>query len=370
MNDLFHNYTSLRIDTVDRNFFILFSRNSSKVRIQPTIIVQKNFNMASNVSGNSLFLYERLDMIFVYALLMVSVLVSLVVATFIIVIIFSTQLLHSPANLLVFNTSMATIFLVIVSAFNGSYFFFELPLTDYQCRILAYLTYVFLTASAYSYVIQGISRLFFTVFPQHRGMLGYKSHSVLMLIQIIGSFLIPLPSLVTSDIVYRRLSLCVIPMKYLLHVAYFFASSYFIPLFIVLIIYLIIHRRVKSSSRNLQNTARLNKRDLQLTRNIVILLTMVIMAGCPGFIFLVAAKITSSPLTPLYMFTFSSTSLATAIEKVSVTFLNKDLRNEVRKRFRSYLPCFCMNRIEVEILTLPGISTTGTARSIATTTRR
>lgn len=208
--------------------------------------------MMSN-SNAVLRMYQRTDMVMVYIILVISVGLSIILASLILIMIYATKTLHSPANLLVVNTSKVTILLMIICMVNASYFFMESPLTDQQCRIQAYLTYALLNSIAYFSVIQSISRLCFTVFPRHRYMLNYKSHFILILIGTCGSLLVPLPSLVTNDTIYRRLSICLIPMKYSIHVAYFSLSSYFIPLIIVEIIYVIIHHRVRLSSRLLQN---------------------------------------------------------------------------------------------------------------------
>lgn len=326
--------------------------------------------MSSNASTELLLLYQMTDMIIVYSILVLSGCLSIVLAMFIIVMITRTKTLHSPANLLVLNTSVATISLVIICFINVSYFFTETVLTDAECRIQAYITYVFLTLTAYSYVIQSISRLFFTVFPQYRSMLSYKSHLLLILSEICGSFLIPLPSLVTRDVTYRPLSICLIPMKYILHVAYFFLSSYFIPLFVVIAVYLIIHRRVRLSSRLLHQASRSSRRDLELTRNILILFTIFLLAGFPAFIYVLVAKITSLPLMSFYMFTVSSTCLAAAIEKYTVIVLNRELRRETRKRFGVYLPCYRMNRTGVQTFTMAAMTVNDPMNATVMTLRK
>ena len=326
--------------------------------------------MSSNSNNSDLPLYKMGDMIFVYALLIASVSVSIVLASYILMIIYLTKSLYSPANLLVFNTSMVTIFLVIVCTVNVTYFFIEEIIGDYECRVLAYVTYVAMTLVAYSYVIQSVSRLFFTVFPQHRSMLSYKSHFLLIFIQTIGSFLIPLASIVTEDVIYRPLAICLIPIEHMIHVAYFFVSSYFVPLFIIVAIYLIIHRRVRLSSRILHHALRSSKRDLRLTRNIVILFLIFLFAGFPAFIYLLATFFTSLPLFAFYMFTFTATCLASAVEKLTVILLNKDLRKETRKRIGHYIPCFRMNRTAVETFTLAGASIFEPIRSTANIIRK
>ena len=234
----------------------------------------------------------------------------------------------------------------------------ETLLSDWMCRVQAYLSYASITMVGYSYLIQSISRLFFTVSPTDRAMLSSSAHIIMVLVQMVISFIIPLPSLVTQDIGYRPLSMCVIPMRFIIHVGYFFASSYFVPLFTVIVIYVIIYRRVKASSRAIANRSGSNKRDLQLVRNILFLFMIFLLSGFPGIIYVVASKFTSLRSQGFYLFTLVSPAIASVIEKIFLIVLNRELRTETRKRLRRVFGGRLFERTAVLSFTVAAASTT------------
>jgi hypothetical protein len=298
---------------------------------------------STNVSLASL-----VDVTIVYSIFVTSAFISVLLSIFIVTMIVYVKALHHPANLLICNTCVASILYVIITSINISCYYTQIVLSDWSCRIQGYLIYACLTMVAYSYLIQGISRLFFTVLSQHRNILNYTSHAGLILAQIIVSLLIPLPSLITTDIEYRPLTMCLIPVRHMIHVVYSFVSSYFVPLFTLVFVYRLIHRRVKLSSRLVQNRSRSTKRDLKLTRNILILFMIFVLAGVPSIIYVAATVITGLDLLAFYTFTLGSMVMALAIEKASLLFLNKDIRRETRKRFDRLLRACLKRQTEVQ----------------------
>ena len=310
------------------------------------------------------------DVIVVYSLFLISVSATILLSVYIISIIHFTKTLRSPANLLVSNTCLATIFYTIIVSINITCFIMEIVLSDWVCRAQAYLSYVSLTLVAYSYVIQSVSRHFFTVLSRHRALRNYHAHILLVASGIVLSLVIPLPSLVTRDIGYRLRSMCLIPSRYIIHLAYFFASSYFVPLFTVIFIYVIIYRRVKSSSRTVENRSRSNKRDLQLARNILILFMIFLISGLPGVTYILILKTTSWDSQGLYVLTLAATALASMVEKTSLIVLNRELRAETRKKLRRLCGDRLFGGTQVEPFTIGPATLTGIMGSTTTVLRK
>ena len=325
--------------------------------------------MLSN-STDSIPLKSLAEVIVVYIFFLLSVAGTIVLSVYIISIIHFTKTLRSPANLLVSNTCLASILYVIISTINVTCFVMEITLSDWVCRVQGYLSYVSLTIVGYSYVIQSVSRLFFTVLSRYRVMRGYSVHRILIVSQIIFSFLIPMPSLVTQVIVYEFQSMCFIPSRFILHVAYFFASSYFVPLFTVIFIYVIIYRRVTSSSRTVENRSRSNKRDLQLVRNILLLFTIFLLSGVPAILDILIYKITSWKSPGFYLFTVGSPALASMVEKTSLIVLNRELRAETRKKLRRLCGDRLFGQIEVEPFSMGAVTINRTLGSTTTALRK
>ncbi len=276
-----------------------------------------------------------------------TVLTSIFLSFFIILLIFFTKTLHSPANLLICNTCLSTVFYVIITTMKISFFYMESILSDWWCRILAYLGYACLNMAVYSYVIQGLSRLFFIVLYRHRKFLNYKCHIIIIICQIFISLLTPLSTLITQDVVFRPLNICYIPANKLIHIGYFFVSSYLIPFFIVIIIYGIIYCRVIRSSTAIRQSSHLTKRDLELMRNILILLMFFLIGGIPSLLFNIILSKTRSVSTVFNMFSAVGASIATTGEKICLMFLNKEIREETEKLFDKLHRTHLSNQIEV-----------------------
>ena len=300
-----------------------------------------------SANSTNVSLVSLIDVTIVYGVFVLCAFISVFLSVFILTMILYVKALHHPANLLICNTCVASVLYVIITSINISCYYTQIVLSDWSCRIQGYLIYVCLTMLAYSYLIQGISRLFFTVLSRYRSILNYKSHAGLILAQIIVSLVIPLPSLITTNIGYRPLTMCLIPVRHMMHVVYSFVSSYFVPLFTLVFVYRLIHRRVKLSSRLVQNTSRSTKRDLELTRNILILFMIFVLAGVPSIIYVAATVITGLDLLAFYTFILGSTVMAIVIEKASLLLLNKDIRRETRKRFYRFVPACFKRQTEV-----------------------
>ena len=217
-------------------------------------------------------LNNLVDVNVVFSIFIVTVFISIFLSFFIIFLILFIKTLHSPSNLLICHTCFATILYVTITTIKICLFYMESIFSDWWCRILAYLGYTALIMTVYSYVIQGLSRLFFIIFYNHRHLLQYKSHIIIIVCQVFISFIIPLPSLITKDVVFRESTICYIRSEKLIHIAgYSFISTFVILFFIIIIIYGVIYCRVIQSSTTTRQSSQASKRDLALIKNILIL---------------------------------------------------------------------------------------------------
>jgi len=278
-------------------------------------------------------LNSLVDVRIIFGIFMMTIIISITLSFFIMLLIFFTKTLHSPANLLTCNTCLATVLYCIITAIQICFFYMEFTFSDCWCRILAYLYFACLNMVSYSYAVQGLSRLFFIVLHRHHHLLHYKSHIIFIICQICISFFISLPSLITKDVVFRPLCICLIPSTKFIHVGYAFISSYFIPFFIVTIIYGVIYYRVKKSSITIRQSLHVIKRDLELIRNILILFIIFLLAGIPSIIYIIILFKTNITSYALYMLSVVSPSFAIVIEKICFIFLNKEIRKEMKKLF-------------------------------------
>ena len=130
-------------------------------------------------------------------------------------------------------------------------FYIAVTSSDWSCRIRGYLYYVTLNLVIYSYITQAISRLFWTVLYRHRSLLTMKCHIYLVIFQIGISFILPLPSIITKDIVFRPFKLCVVAMKYKIHVFYLLTIGCIIPFLTIAVLYAIIYRHISRATAHL-----------------------------------------------------------------------------------------------------------------------
>ncbi|CAF1430522.1 unnamed protein product [Rotaria sordida] len=238
--------------------------------------------------------------------------------------------LHTVRHLLMCNTCIASILYCIVQTNNYIFLiFFPSVTSDISCRWRGYFSYITISAIAYSFLIQAISRLFIVVFStKYKHLITFKTHYILIIIQWFTVIIIPIPTIITKDIYYRPNKLCWVPLKYIIHVSYGYIAYYTIPALSVGTIYIFIYYQVKRAKKEAKTLLRLTygeKRDLELLRNIVILLSIYFMGGIPTLLFLVSSQ------KILYLMGIATISLTVAVEKLCTILLDQELRQVIRK---------------------------------------
>ena len=253
--------------------------------------------------------------------------------------------LHTVRHILMCNTCVASIFYCIVQIVNYIYLIFLPDVTsDISCRWRGYFSYVTITGVTYSFLIQAISRLFITIFSaNHKWLTAFKIHLILIGIQWVLAICLPLPAIVTDDIYFRPRALCWVPLRSLLHVSYTYVVYYTIPAACIGIIYLLIYFRVREiSNRNEMLIGMKNneKRNLELLRNILILLFIYFTGGIPTLLFLLTTN------RILYLVGIVTISLTVAIEKLCTIILDRELQLVVRKILTSRTKVLPLNNTQ------------------------
>jgi hypothetical protein len=194
-----------------------------------------------------------------------------------------------------------------------------------------------ISAVTYSYLVQAISRLFFSVFStKHPWIVTFKVHYILILTHWLVIIIIPLPAIITKDIYFRPDVLCWVPMERVVHMMYTVFAYYVIPIFSIIIIYVYIYRQIKKIKKRtelIRNTTN-EKRDLEVLRNIAILSCIYISGGIPTLIFLV------SSINIFYLAGIVTITFAVMIEKLCAILLDRELRLVVKN-----LVCSRKNRV-------------------------
>ncbi len=256
---------------------------------------------------------------------LISVIMSLII---VIIVRRSKPRLHTVRHLLICNTCIASIVYCIVQTINYIILIFLPWITsNISCRWRGYFGYVSISAATYSYLVQAISRLFFSVFAtKYPWIITFKVHYVLILTHWIVILIVPLSTIITHDIYFRPGLLCWVPMEHIIHVCYTMFAFYILPIFSILIIYIYIYKRVKTAKMRaavIRNTTN-DKRDLEVLRNIVILLGIYITGGIPTLLYLI------SNIDLLYLAGIVTFTLAVMIEKICTILLDRELRYVVK----------------------------------------
>ena len=266
------------------------------------------------------------DYYIVCSLSSVISLIAVFVSIFVPILVYRTKpRLHTVRHLLICNTCIASILYCIVQTINYAFLIFlQSETSDVGCRWRGYFAYLSIAAVTYSYLIQAISRFFISVLSgQYRWLTTFKTHYILILLQWFTIVIIPLPSILTNDIYYRPTSLCWVPLKKLIHVIYTYFAYYILPTLTICMLYIVIFYRVKQGTKRAALLIRSNrheKRDLELLRNIMILLGIYLLGGLPSVLFVITAN------EWIYLISIVSMSLTVAIEKISMIMLDRDIR--------------------------------------------
>ena len=258
------------------------------------------------------------------------IVLALIIGIFSMTVILRTKpRLHTCRHLLIWNSSFALTFYCTVQL-NNYIFLLFLPwkTSDISCRWRGYFTYMSIVAVSYSYFIQTISRFFFAVLTtKYPILITFRSHYLLLGFNWLAVILIPLPAIVTEDIRFVPNSLCWVPFSAILHVLFTVAVHYLIPLSLAVIMYAYIYCRVKRQRQDIRmsmNANISNRLELELLRNILVLLGIFLLGGTPTILFLI------SSMKFFYLMAFVTLSFCAAFVQLCTILLDRDLRNVVR----------------------------------------
>ena len=257
--------------------------------------------------------------------------ISLGVSVTIIILVWRTKSrLHTINHLLICNTCVASIVFCAVTSMNFIYvIFIQWDRSDVNCRWRGYFGYTAVAGLLHSYLIQSLSRFFFSLLPdKYRSLNTFQTHYILILIQWCVVFLITSPAVLTKDISYRPFNICWIPSEAILHSIYSLLSTYLFPVVIIIGVYISIYYRVRITEEritNLNPTILSQKRDLEVLRNVTIIIVIFLGGGIPSTVSILY------PGKTLYFIGLVAQSIAVAFSNLCIIFLDRELRFVVKR---------------------------------------
>ena len=275
----------------------------------------------------------------------ISIIISLIGLVFnllIITIIINYRKCHTVNYFLIGDLCMSSIVYFILHI-TGCYYGIRDDWHSHQplCVFRAYCIVVSISAMTYSFSIQAISRLFFSVFYTHSSLLNWRAHQILILVKWLMSFALGI-RLVCVDNSFELIEehrMCGIRTNKLSVAPYSIGFVYVLPKSIAIVIYAIVFHQVRLSSmrvksRNVTNittaciTLTFVKKNLIIIRNMLIILNILICGGAPYLILMLWDFIPNgNPPKELYFISVNSLVSATAMMAIVTFFKDKRLRN-------------------------------------------
>ncbi|CAF1242451.1 unnamed protein product [Adineta ricciae] len=262
---------------------------------------------------------------------MCCALISVIISSGILLLVYSTRRLHTTTHTLVCNTCLTSIFYSLVQNINYIYLIFiSWDTSDLSCRFRAYFSYMSIASVIYSYLLQALSRLFFSKYhTQHRWVLSFRTHYQMIFIQWLFVMSIPLSTLISKDVYYRPTFLCWVPVAKLLHVVYTITACYLIPTVLIIVVYCSIYYHVRYIERNSVHQFRKiqQKRNLEMLRNILILISIYTCGGLSTLLYVITR------IEIFYSMGIISLPVSVTIEKLVILILDREIRKHMKLYF-------------------------------------
>ncbi|UJR32171.1 hypothetical protein I4U23_019637 [Adineta vaga] len=225
--------------------------------------------------------------------------IALIIAFLILISVICHRSCRTISNLLICNTSIATIAYYLLNLISIFYalqnnWAYHQP----ACVFRAYSYTVLCAALCYSYSIHAISRLFFTVFYTHKSLQTWFVHWTMILISWSVSILTPIVPLLIFKHGYQleeESRICLPTTKIFLSSICSLSIAFLIPLTIVTSIYGIIFFHARQSTHRIRGfTSNVTtmmmtsqpkllkvKREIKLMKKILILVCLLLCGGTP-----------------------------------------------------------------------------------------
>jgi hypothetical protein len=279
--------------------------------------------------------------IFIYSIYAISFVIIWSVSIVIFYLTLTVKKLKTFSNLLICNTCLISLFY----SFTISLQVFMVVFTPLHstgkdsrlfCIVRAYLTVVSTTLLSSSFLLQALSRLFHSVFHNHRRcLLTWKFHYFLIVIQWGVGFLTPITILINhKDVIYRSSVFCTIELNHTFHLYYLYSTGYLIPVLAILLIYITIVYRVNYYSSSSKQRHSSPNREAKLLKNILIFVGIFSFGGLPSIIYICLMAPHRILSIHFFILTLVSIPISVAMEKVSVLWLNVPFRN-------AFVKCCC-----------------------------
>ena len=235
-------------------------------------------------------------------LMIVSTSMLMLLAIFFLLIIISDRTCHTVPLLLVGNSCLSALVegcgMIDLAIFTLQNDLKQIQYEDALCPIRTYVAYASTGLFNNSFLLQALYRYIVTIYPTHLYWQSVTAQLLIISLAWIFAFSNPLIFIFTHEITYDvDDQVCALPLRLSFSILFMSCNAYFIPVSLIVLIYLKLILHVKRMSRRVSPVGRLSRarRELKMVQRLVALVGIQIIVCLPYAVFIFLSFFTSIP---------------------------------------------------------------------------
>lgn len=200
-------------------------------------------------------------------------------------------------------------------------------LKDTWCFVRYHLITFVISHTYYSYCLHALARFFRIVYHKQRFFQRFSFFLLMVFVQYLIALILAIATWLLNFAEYLPLySVCLIPYGNTGGYAFLFVTAYFIPLGIVLSIYIVIIRYTQRTVHIQTNRNLSNQRDLVVRRRIIIVFLVSLSVGVPTLVFLIKFWITNQMTVNTARVQVLGGSISLSLKTVAFAFVTPQIK--------------------------------------------
>ncbi|CAF3834675.1 unnamed protein product [Adineta steineri] len=257
-----------------------------------------------------------------------------IIIFFFIFIIFAQIIREERASdvsiILVLNTcftAVSTSFAVVVMVSSNIFSPFLL-INPSVCNVFGLFYDIFECSIYYSYCLQAFYRLCRVIYYKKKILLSYDLYKVLILVQWLVTIILILPTYFLKWYIHLPTEkYCLIPYTNIIGSIYLIVFLYSIPLFTIIMVYVLITRHIRSPNIIRMQERQRNLRDLTVIKRIIICVLMLVVLRFPTIIFIIYGVVNGG----LFFLTYAIVGFVTGICLILIGLITIITTNKIKK---------------------------------------
>lgn len=273
-------------------------------------------------------------------LMIVSTIVVILLSIMFLLIIILDKTCHTISIMLTANSCLST--LVIGCSLLSLCVFTlqnDLKPVEYQnshCIIQGYLSHASPALGSYSFLVQTLYRYVSVIYPARLFFQTVRFQLLIICLTWIVSFIYPLAFVFTGDIVYNiDNQICQLAMQPSFAMIFIVTIVYLTPISMIMMIYLKLVHYVHQMSKRITpaNTFVRAKRELKMTKRIIIVIHILMTIGIPYALFIIMSFFTHPPKYH-YRIAFIFVDISLIVVMIILFQFTDPLKTAIMKRIK------------------------------------